>query len=370
VSFTIHKKPKQNKEQNKEQNKTKQRRMSKFYEHLELNNDCDYEYYGGQGCETSINTKLLSFILILLLIFVIIEMAKMASKFLNLEKLGMSNIKKEGISTTGSAEHKRGGVFSIDNKNVLIVDVANMYVGWYMEKNKTKTKFKTQDLLFKDYIKCISDHYRNFRNVNKNPNDLVEYVIKNHRVSNGTKVVAPSITDDNFRMFEAFVYNHEGANISIAEDYSVHTHKKWTDKSFHYLRASDDFLCFAIAQLYKKQYVNAFIMSADKFKDFDMLSVIPKFNDVLIYAQLVDENKKDRSEPGGKNTKMKEIGLGNDDIIKRCVIRKSVVIIPSRKKLGVLSDYKIAKPSLQFSFSNIKTANIEVEPGHMWDDSI
>lgn len=202
-------------------------------------------------------------------------------------------------------------------ENVLIVDVANMFVGWYMETHSTPLPFIQQTELFNNYIDFMSDHYSRFILKNDISLSAVHYVLKNYRCASGEKMIAPKIPKNIWKKLCNFAKSRRNAYISVAEDYTVFSVKKWKDKKNHYLRGRDDFLCFYSARQYKKKYIEPVIMSDDKYDDFNYFGCVPNFSYTYIYNNIV-----------------------------KCDIT------PSPKALGQIENYKIVPTSLDFSFKN------------------
>ena len=165
----------------------------------------------------------------------------------------------------------------INTKDVLIVDVANLYVKWYMEKYNKKTPYTSQDDIMKYYLECISDHYDEITDGGKFGE--VNYVIKNFRniPRKGEKMDNKIINKETKEKFKQFVRGRDKASIVLAEDYKNISYEKWISPNLHYLRARDDFLCFKLAQDYKKEYKNPTILSDDNYKDFEQFGYVPKF---------------------------------------------------------------------------------------------
>lgn len=229
-------------------------------------------------------------------------------------------------------------------KNILIVDIANMYVGWYMEKYKKAIPQTNQCALFKNYTMCMSDHYDIFSNINDMRTCAVTYVIKNYKGYNDQKIESPRITTKAWDHLHGFVRAHNNAHVAVAEDYTTFIQSKWKSPRHHYIRGRDDYLCFVLAQTYKKQYATAFIMSDDKFDDFSTFGKIPVFTANYIC-----------------NEHMKT---------KTCTKNDHARIKPSVNLLGQFNDYNIVKITMAFSFedSNFgkKKGYKTRAPGSVW----
>jgi hypothetical protein len=230
---------------------------------------------------------------------------------------------------------KYGGANTV--KNVLLVDVANMYVGWYMEKNnKRKMPYMNQNELMNGYIECMQDHNRAFRKKN-GYDSAVNYVIKNYKYGGHKGVMdAPKISDRTWNDLHNFADNTR-SHVIVAEDYSKHFPQKWKNSRLHYLRGRDDYMLFRMARFYKRKFVNTAIMSDDNFKDFSNFGFVPPFVASVIGPE------KDR-------------------------VYESVV--PRPNDLGQLRDYKMVKITLEFSFTDpkfVKSSTYKIPvPGEVW----
>jgi hypothetical protein len=163
-------------------------------------------------------------------------------------------------------------------QNVLIVDVANMYIGWYMETYNKSPPYMNQVQLMDSYRRCMSDHYSNFIRSNSISTAGVVYVIKNYKFNSGKRPTADRVTADTWKMFTEFVEFRPNVTIAVAEDYNTYPTTKWKDPKFHYLRGRDDYTCFYTAQMYKKKFTPTYVMTNDKFKDFEHFGKVPKFD--------------------------------------------------------------------------------------------
>jgi hypothetical protein len=230
-----------------------------------------------------------------------------------------------------------------DKPSILIVDVANMYIGWYMEKYKTKTTpYMNQDNLISKYLECMKDHYSHFTKHNKG--DKVNYVIKNYKFAKKKgkycKMFVPKLNKRIWNKMDSFVKNRPFAILSVAIDYKTSDYNKWISPSYHYLRGRDDYLCFKLAQMYKKKYINAVIMSNDKYKDYNNFKMVPEFTFTSI-----------------QNIKNK-ISISSQDIK------------PYSSPIGQIKDYKLINITLQFKFSDPKFTKVSgykiPNPGEVW----
>jgi len=263
------------------------------------------------------------------------------------------------LASIDNTEYKKGGLDDVDNftggfegkpkdvKNILIIDVANMYVGWYMEKYKKELPYTDQSGLISGYIDCMNDHYKKFAEKNNIKTDSVIYIIKNYKyISGKKKMVSPFISKESWDEIYKFVKENTNAFITVAEDYRKLSHSKWKSSDMHYIRARDDYLCFRIAQYYKKKYINTVIMSDDKYKDYEQFGFVPKFLATYIYSKK------------GKECKDQ-------------IVNVEELINPKPNTLGQMRDYKMVKITTQFDFSDpkfLKTSNYKIsEPGHVWD---
>jgi hypothetical protein len=160
---------------------------------------------------------------------------------------------------------------------VLIVDVANMYVGWYMETTGQKVPYATQSTLMERYIQFMRAHYKLFKAAN--PHAKVHYVFKNHQLGSGPAAAtnADVIKPPTWTALKQFVRDHSDTTITIAEDYARYRAQSWKDPRNHYLRGRDDYMLFEVARAYKRAHTPHWIMSDDKFDDFQQLAWVPKF---------------------------------------------------------------------------------------------
>jgi hypothetical protein len=230
-----------------------------------------------------------------------------------------------------------------DVKNILIVDVANMYVGWYMEKYKKSMPHDQQNGLMDGYISCMRDHYDRFVIKNNIQTDAVNYILKNYKYSKGaeSEMLAPIISKEIWGKFYKFVVECPNAQVTVAEDYTQINHAIWKTPKMHYLRGRDDYLCFRMAQHYKKKYINAVIMSDDKYRDYEQFGFVPEFSATNIHTDF------------GK------------------VVQSTEFVKPKPNTLGQMKDYGMVKITMDFQFTDIKflkTSDYKIaEPGHVWD---
>lgn len=245
-----------------------------------------------------------------------------------------------GVATLISGGLIKSLVSDSENvKDVLIVDVANIYVGWYMEKYNKPLPYTDQQKLLLSYIDCMSDHYERFTSKNNVKTGSVNYIIKNYKTS-GKKMFAPKIPDLIWEKLHEFIGTRHNAYITVAEDYKTFPISKWKKPSFHYLRGRDDFLCFYMARKYKKQYIDSYIMSDDKYYDFKYFGQVPLFTATHICKK------------------------------KNKTIQSSETIKPKPNSLGQINDYKLIKTTVDFVFDDpkfLKVSNYKIaEPGHVW----
>ena len=244
---------------------------------------------------------------------------------------------------SGGAGFKQG----LENvKNILLVDVANMYTGWYMEHhNNKRPDFKNQHRVFKNYIKCMRDHHKRFIEHNNHKTDVVNYIVKNFRHGGKKTTVAEKMSEKTWKLLYDFVKKNKGVHITVAEDYTPILMTEWKKPSYHYLRGRDDYLCFRMYQHYKKKYKNAVIMSDDKYKDYEKFGVVPKFLATYIRADWTDE----------KNPKL---------------VKNTENISPPPNILGQMRDYKMVKITLDFNFKDpkfLKSSDYKIKkPGEVW----
>lgn len=169
----------------------------------------------------------------------------------------------------------RGGF--IKNKpfniqEIHIIDVANL-AGNEMFPGLPKLG-QNDRMIF--YIKIIEKYHL------KNKKTLNIYVIKNYKNLKDNCTMAPPISKRIWKRLKKLCQNPQ-IRIALAEDYKNYSRKIWTNSRNHYLRARDDYLCFYIAQNYKKKYTKAIIISNDKFKDFSQFQKIPTFKATYIW---------------------------------------------------------------------------------------
>jgi len=267
------------------------------------------------------------------------------------------NALSEVSEATNISEHLVVGgadVFCADlasgTKNVLIVDVANLY-GDSASTAKESAYIGDQDQLFKKYLSVMSKLYdsmwpdakhqadaKHLKNEHfSNGHTQIHFVMKNHKV--GGKDGAPHISEKTWKALRRFVKDHPRSLISVIEDYKTYDMAKWKEPKNHYLRGADDYVCFLLSQEYKKGYKLACIMSNDKYKDFPKLYMIPPFTVRRISAD-DDGNVRDSG------------GIADDAGV--AIIAK---IDPSKHKLGQFVDYLRVPISYDFSFVDYKKRN-------------
>ncbi len=162
-----------------------------------------------------------------------------------------------------------------DETPVLLVDMANMLTPWHMEKYGKTPRAFSQPSMMELYIECMQDHFAEFRK--HNACGIVEYVIKNHRCNGKT---SGPISPKTINMFKKL---SKSFSITFVEDHRKINVAKWKSPRYHYMRGRDDFMCFALAQQYKKQYKKAIIMSNDAYKDFEQFGYIEPFKRTSFY---------------------------------------------------------------------------------------
>ena len=259
--------------------------------------------------------------------------------------------------TLGGMIKGGGDICPIVNKectttqNILIVDVANMYVGWSMELDRPNAN---PDNIMAEYIACANDHYKRFALHNDTNVSAVIYVIKNFKyASDKHKIVkAPKIQDATFDKIRRFVKPVDksmrnakltltdtpakNVYVAVAEDYTIFPYSIWKSNKHHYLKGQDDLLCFKLAQYFKKKYMNAVIMSDDKYKDFEQFGMVPEFTATYFGAT-------------GETTEK---------------------IRTTHNALGQLKDYKMVRITTEFSFADsrfMKTSDYKIPiPGKVW----
>lgn len=186
--------------------------------------------------------------------------------------------------------------------DVLIIDVANV----------CSERFNGY-AVYDTYLKCITDIQKSF---DKNNDAKIEYIIKNHTFRDGNELRADKINDEIWDKLKKFTVSYPSSSIIVAEDYTRPI-KNW-DK-LHYLRERDDHACFIRAQVHKRNYTRAVVMSNDMYKDFNTFGYIPS------YTMTIVENGKTKSEK----------------------------INPRPNLLGQIIDYKLVKNSINFKFEQI-----------------
>ena len=217
---------------------------------------------------------------------------------------------------------KYGGHVSVKKlENILIVDVANMYASWRYDTGRKQS-----------YIVCMDQHYKNFIKHNDIKTCGVVYVIKNceYDSKNINEVCTKKISTREMGLIFNFIKKHYGASIAIAANYSKNQYEIWKTK--HYMKERDDYLCFFLARLYKRAYINAVIMSNDKFRDFVELGYVPPFEAAIITK-------------GDHSTEQ---------------------IQPRMNDLGQLSDFKMANITLDFSFNGKFRKDSSFKPIKIW----
>ena len=290
------------------------------------------------------------FIIIIVIILIGVCVCKKlaaAPILLSLKELTKTNggfIKYKHRKHKGGFNGKPKGV-----ENILLVDIANMYVGWYMEKYDKRLPYNQQWGLIQNYVKCMRDHYELFAEKNDVSKDAVNYIIKNYKYSRGPKkgMLAPNIPEETWNAIYEFVKESPGAHVTVAEDYRQIPHATWKAPKFHYLRGRDDYLCFRMAQHYKKKYINSVIMSNDNYRDFEQFGMVPEFLATYVHAKWGEE---DYDEP--------EI-VQTDELVK-----------PRPNTLGQMKDYSMVKITMEFQFRDpkfLKTSEYKIaEPGNVW----
>jgi hypothetical protein len=160
-------------------------------------------------------------------------------------------------------------------QDLLIVDVANVSIEWGPDSRP-----RDQSGVMSRYLKFRTAHYADFISANGKDGTSVIYVIKNYRTTNKNAIYTEMISPQTIKAMKKFTRG-KSAQIAIAEDYAKIPYAKW--KKHHYLRGRDDYLCFILAQNYKKQYVSTHIMSNDKFRDFPHFGKVPPFATTFIH---------------------------------------------------------------------------------------
>ena len=184
--------------------------------------------------------------------------------------------------------------FNLDE--VRIIDVANL-----AGKEKYIAMGQKERMSF--YISLIEKYHRAQGKIP--PRRVFIYVIKNYKNLNKKHTEAPLISGKIWKRLKALV--NPQLRITLAEDYKNYSKSTWTNSKNHYLRARDDFLCFYIAQNYKKKYTRAIICSDDRFKDFREFTKIPPFTATYLWY---DEGIRTLKE--NINTQKKKLGQYRD----------------------------------------------------------
>jgi hypothetical protein len=299
------------------------------------------------GIETHYIAIFIIIVVIILLGVCVCEKLVAASVLLSLNEVtgikgGSIKYKKEGQK--GGFTGKPKGV-----ENILLVDVANMYVGWYMEKYNKRLPYNEQCGLMQNYVKCMRDHYKRFAEKNDTSTDAVNYIIKNYKYIGSSKKVmlAPIISKETWGTIYEFVKESPGAHVTVAEDYQQIPHDKWKTPKFHYLRGRDDYLCFRMAQQYKKKYINSVIMSNDKYKDYEQFGMVPEFLATYVHAKWGEE---DNAEPE--------------------IVHTEELVKPRPNTLGQMRDYGMVKITMEFQFKDpkfLKTSEYKIaKHGNVW----
>ena len=196
-------------------------------------------------------------------------------------------------------------VIDIDHgSRALIIDVANMVPGWYMEHHDNKElTHNSQSKTMTTYRDMIIDHINNSE-IHKEAsshksksspsvqNKKVFYVIKNFKSSAGKSA---RIDKHTWNMFIDIVKKNPMAVIAVAQDYRNYPLAVWKNPKYHVLKGRDDHLCFHIAQRYKRNYSRAIIMSNDKFKDFSLLGQILPYTATYILNKSGKESSKSQA---------------------------------------------------------------------------
>ena len=212
-------------------------------------------------------------------------------------------------------KYVKGGKEKI--KNILIIDVANMYMSWKHDTGKKQS-----------YLVCMDQYYKEFIKYNDINTCKIVYVIKNRDCYNDN-TCKKSITVREWAYIHKFVEQHYNTSIAIAIDYSNKEYDIFKKK--HYMGERDDYLCFFLARLYKRANINAVIMSNDKFKDFVQLGFVPPFEAIII---------------------------GENGFIEK--------LRPRINDLGQLVDFKMANISLDFSFDGKFKKDMTFKQKSIW----
>lgn len=291
-------------------------------------------------CGVSVHNIVL-FVIILILILLGVTICKNVAAIVALNALHKT---KGTNGVVGGFKGKPEGV-----ENILLVDVANMYVGWYMEKHKKALPYNQQQGLMDGYLDCMRDHYKKFVEKNNTETDAVNYILKNYKYSLGKSkgMFTAAISNETWEKIYEFVKKRPGAHVTVAEDYRQIPHTKWKSPKMHYLRGRDDYLCFRMAQHYKKKYINTVIMSDDKYRDYEQFGFVPEFLATYVHT---------------------EWGEKDDDLQ---VVKSDELVKPKPNILGQMKDYKMVRITTAFAFRDpkfLKSSEYKIaEPGHVWD---
>lgn len=161
--------------------------------------------------------------------------------------------------------------FNLDE--VKIIDVANL-----AGSGKKYTAMGQKDRM-SFYIDLIEKYHKAQGKIP--PRKAFIYVIKNYKNLNKKHTEAPPISGEIWKRLRGVVTPQ--LRIALAEDYNNYSKSTWVNSKNHYLRGRDDFLCFYIAQNYKKKYTKAIIYSNDRFKDFSEFIKVPQFTATYLW---------------------------------------------------------------------------------------
>ena len=217
---------------------------------------------------------------------------------------------------------------------VLIVDIANMYPGWYMETFHRDVPYAgDQTKLISRYLQCMSAHYEYFVLVNTQ-GERVMYVMKNHQIGvekapSDSEIIKPQ----QWAQLCEFTAARPRAYICVAEDYTRYASNIWRDPRNHYLRGRDDYTLFELARRAKREYCRAVIMTNDKFDDFNSMGTVPPFNLTIIHD--------------GKTVSQEKIK-------------------PRPNALGQIKDYAISRHNLNFKLSVPAARQPAPADGQVW----
>ena len=255
-----------------------------------------------------IKENIIQIIFILLIIYILLCYLDIIDHPTSLQDTLWTHCKKSFAERVWGSNNTIYGAFMKERpfelEEVRIVDIANL-AGKEMSQNKSFPKLGQNDRML--FYLDVMDRYHKAQGKIP-PKTLVIYVIKNYKNLRGSHTIAPPISKRIWKRLNKIVKNPQ-VRVAVAEDYTNFPKTKWTNKKYHYLRARDDYLCFYIAQNYKKKYTKAIVVSNDKFRDFRDFDKIPPFMATYIWK---DSNGRIRTLKEKINTQRKRLGQYRD----------------------------------------------------------